>query len=64
MLNVYKKGALNIDTTDGIGIEFSDWRFNVRTSNTEPVVRLNVESRANVELMQSKTEQILTLLRQ
>ena len=64
VLSVYKKGALNIDTTDGIGIEFSDWRFNLRTSNTEPVVRLNVESRANVELMQSKTEQILTLLRQ
>ena len=64
VLSVYKKGALNIDTTDGIGIEFSDWRFNLRTSNTEPVVRLNVESRANVELMQSKTKQILTLLRQ
>jgi len=42
---------------------FPEWRFNLRSSNTEPVVRLNVESRADVTLMQEKTEEILALLR-
>ncbi len=64
VLSEYEKDAIHIDRTDGIGVEFSDWRFNLRTSNTEPVVRLNVESRANVELMKAKTEDILKLLRQ
>ncbi|MCK4840765.1 MAG: phosphomannomutase, partial [Methylococcales bacterium] len=64
VLAAYKTDAINIDMTDGIGVEFSDWRFNLRTSNTEPVVRLNVESRANIALMQSKTEELLKLLRQ
>lgn len=53
-----------IDETDGIGMEFGSWRFNLRSSNTEPVVRLNVESRADIALMQEKTEQILQLLNQ
>jgi len=64
VLNAYKADAVNIDMTDGIGVEFSDWRFNLRTSNTEPVVRLNVESRADVPLMQRKTDELLKLLRQ
>ncbi|MDF3613247.1 phosphomannomutase, partial [Enterobacter hormaechei] len=42
---------------------FPQWRFNLRSSNTEPVVRLNVESRADVPLMEEKTEEILALLR-
>ena len=37
-----------IDRTDGISLEFSDWRFNLRASNTEPLLRLNVETRADV----------------
>ncbi len=64
VLDAYKNEAINIDMTDGIGVEYSDWRFNLRSSNTEPVVRLNVESRADVSLMQNKTEDILKLLRQ
>ncbi|WP_079794815.1 phosphomannomutase, partial [Salmonella bongori] len=44
-------------------MSFADWRFNLRSSNTEPVVRLNVESRANTKLMEDKTQEILTLLR-
>jgi phosphomannomutase len=44
---------------DGVSIEFDDWRFNLRMSNTEPVVRLNVESRANIPLMEEKTEELL-----
>jgi phosphomannomutase len=51
-----------IDRTDGLSMEFPDWRFNLRLSNTEPVIRLNVESRGDVELMRSKTEEILKLL--
>lgn len=50
------------DTTDGISMEFDDWRFNLRSSNTEPVVRLNIESRANADLVNEKTKQVLTIL--
>jgi len=74
VLNKYKEQAVDIDYTDGIGLSFrehatadelcGEWRFNLRSSNTEPVVRLNVESKANVALMQQKTEEILELLRQ
>ncbi|WP_148877317.1 phosphomannomutase CpsG [Serratia marcescens] len=63
VLDCYRSDALLFDQTDGISLEFSDWRFNLRSSNTEPVVRLNVESRANPSLMQQKTEEILALLR-
>ncbi|CCK15077.1 phosphomannomutase [Cronobacter sakazakii] len=45
-------------------MDFGEWRFNLRSSNTEPVVRLNVESRADTELMQAKTQEILALLNQ
>ncbi len=58
----YKNDALSVDKTDGISIEFRDWRFNVRCSNTEPVVRLNVESRADHDLMLEKTEELLQKL--
>lgn len=59
---IYAPKAKNIDETDGVSIEFADWRFNLRMSNTEPVVRLNVESRANQALMQEKTKELLELL--
>ena len=59
---VYSQGALVIDHTDGISIEHADWRFNLRSSNTEPVVRLNVESRGDVALMEQKTAEILAML--
>lgn len=51
-----------IDRTDGLSIEFSDWRFNLRMSNTEPVVRLNVESHGDQRLMEAKTKLLLGLL--
>lgn len=63
VLNQYQESALNVDYTDGISLEFADWRFNLRSSNTEPVVRLNVESRANEVLMSEKTKEILDILR-
>jgi phosphomannomutase len=40
-------------------MEFEDWRFNIRSSNTEPLLRLNVESRGNVDLMNARTEELL-----
>jgi len=51
-----------IDRTDGLSIEFPSWRFNVRTSNTEPLLRLNVESRGDAKLMEQKTKEILALI--
>ncbi|PKM20159.1 MAG: phosphomannomutase CpsG [Gammaproteobacteria bacterium HGW-Gammaproteobacteria-15] len=62
VLQHYLADALVVDRTDGISLEFADWRFNLRSSNTEPVVRLNVESRADVALMSYYTEQISNLL--
>lgn len=58
----YSVDANSIDHTDGLSVEFADWRFNVRMSNTEPVVRLNVESRADTPLMELKTQELLDLM--
>ncbi|MEN8192096.1 MAG: phosphomannomutase [Bacteroidota bacterium] len=57
----YSDGKL--DELDGISIEYDSWRFNVRMSNTEPLVRLNVESKGDTELMKAKTEQLLSIIR-
>jgi phosphomannomutase len=58
----YSASALLVDHTDGLSVEFDDWRFNLRMSNTEPVVRLNVESRGDVALMRAKTDELLALM--
>ncbi|MGB3209639.1 MAG: phosphomannomutase [Desulforhopalus sp.] len=52
------------DYTDGLSVAFPDFRFNIRKSNTEPLLRLNVESRGDAELLQAKTEELLNLIRQ
>ncbi|PTT34241.1 phosphomannomutase, partial [Stenotrophomonas sp. HMWF022] len=52
------------DHTDGISADFGDWRFNLRSSNTEPLLRLNVESRGDAALMQARTDEISALLKQ
>jgi phosphomannomutase len=54
--------AISVDATDGYSFEFPDWRFNIRMSNTEPVVRLNVESRGDEALMREKTEEVLAVM--
>jgi phosphomannomutase len=59
---LYESKAVSIDFTDGVSLEFPEWRFNLRSSNTEPLVRLNVESRGNEALMREKTSEILALL--
>jgi len=58
----YRPDCRHLDFTDGLAMEFEAWRFNVRCSNTEPVMRLNVESRGDQRLMAEKTQEILTLM--
>ena len=58
----YGLGATHLEHVDGLSVEFDDWRFNLRMSNTEPVVRLNVESRGDQGLMQQKTEALLAMI--
>ncbi|MCP3671598.1 MAG: phosphomannomutase CpsG [Gammaproteobacteria bacterium] len=64
VLERYQADALSVDHTDGISMEMKDWRFNLRSSNTEPVVRLNVETRGDVDLMREKTAEVLGFLNQ
>ncbi|MEO1079297.1 MAG: phosphomannomutase [Pseudomonadota bacterium] len=58
----YASEADSIEHVDGLSMAFKDWRFNLRRSNTEPVVRLNVESRGDGELMQRRTQELLQLI--
>ena len=51
------------DRTDGLGMDFGDWRFNLRASNTEPLLRMNVESRGDPALMERRRDEILGLIR-
>ena len=51
-----------VDRTDGVSAEFAEWRFNLRGSNTEPLLRLNVESRGDLKLMESRTAEIARLI--
>lgn len=53
-----------LDHTDGISADFGNWRFNLRSSNTEPLLRLNVEARGDAALMQARTDEISALLQQ
>ncbi len=52
-----------IDHVDGLSVEYPNWRFNLRMSNTEPILRLNVESRGDVKLMENKTNELLNIIR-
>jgi phosphomannomutase len=51
-----------IDHTDGISMEFPDWRFNLRSSNTEPLLRLNVEARGDASAVARQVTEIETLI--
>ena len=59
---LYAKEAKTIEHMDGLSLSYDDWRFNLRMSNTEPVVRLNVESRGDEALMRSKTQELLAII--
>ncbi len=58
----YADTALAVDNTDGLGFEFGKWRFNLRPSNTEPVIRLNVETRNDAALMRRKVEELSAII--
>jgi phosphomannomutase len=58
----YAPDALRVEKIDGLSVEYPQWRFNLRMSNTEPVVRLNVESRGDPALMNEKTAELLALI--
>ncbi|MGB7913071.1 MAG: phosphomannomutase CpsG [Desulfobaccales bacterium] len=58
----YRPNALKEERIDGLSLEFPNWRFNLRPSNTEPVLRLNVETRGDPVLLREKTEEILSML--
>ena len=57
----YSDGKM--ETVDGVSVEYDNWRFNVRLSNTEPLIRLNVEAKADRKLMEEKTKELLDLIR-
>jgi phosphomannomutase len=60
----YAGAALGVEHVDGLSLSFANWRFNLRLSNTEPVVRLNVETRADRRLMEEKRDELLALIRE
>jgi len=61
VIDTFEVGA-TLDETDGVSLEFSDWRFNLRKSNTEPLVRLNVEARGAVVDIEARVKEIADVL--
>ena len=59
---IYFADAKAIDEIDGLSIYFDRWRFNLRQSNTEPLVRLNVETRGDEELLKEKVKELKAIL--
>ncbi len=59
----YAGAAESVEHVDGLSVAYADWRFNLRMSNTEPVVRLNVESRGDEALMKQKTDELLAFMK-
>ena len=62
VLSAHRAAALSIDQTDGVSLAFGDWRFNLRRSNTEPLVRLNVEGKGNADALAAHVSAIADLL--
>ena len=62
VLSAYHEHAISFDETDGVSLAFDDWRFNLRRSNTEPLVRLNVESTRKTEKLSKKVAEITKLI--
>ena len=60
--STYGSKAQRIDETDGVGMDFDRWRFNLRMSNTEPLIRLNVETRGDEGLLKEKTAELLAAI--
>ncbi len=62
VLEYFTPSCLKRDDTDGISMEFADWRFNLRMSNTEPLLRLNVEARGDAALVEKRVREIEQLI--
>lgn len=62
ILATYEPHALQRDDMDGVSLSFDTWRFNLRSSNTEPVVRLNIESKGDLELTREKLREIKAII--
>jgi len=60
--STYGPKAQRTDETDGVGMDFDRWRFNLRLSNTEPLIRLNVETRGDEDLLKEKTAELLAAI--
>ncbi len=58
----YKASAKHVDKTDGLSVEFDQWRFSLRGSSTEPLLRLNVESRGDFALMEAKRDELIAII--
>jgi len=58
----YTANALNVEHIDGVSVEFESWRFNVRSSNTEPLLRINVESRGDKALVDDKVKELSNII--
>jgi phosphomannomutase len=59
----YADSRALVDTTDGLSLEFADWRLNLRSSNTEPLLRLNIETRSNSSAVQERLAEVESLIR-
>ena len=62
ILSTYATLNPTLDFTDGVSAEFPEWRFNLRSSNTEPVLRLNAETRGGATLVRENVKEISTLI--
>ena len=62
VLAAYRADAVSLDESDGVSLTFKDWRFNLRTSNTEPLLRLNIESYGNASKLQAKVTDIANII--
>jgi phosphomannomutase/phosphoglucomutase len=63
VIQFFKSDNPKVDNTDGLSLEFSEWRMNIRSSNTEPLLRLNVETRGNVEMVNEKVKLIESIIK-
>ena len=64
VLEAYRHDAISLDESDGLSLAFEDWRFNLRSSNTEPLIRLNIESCGNASKLDARVTDIANILRE
>jgi len=62
VISAYRAKAISIDQIDGVSLAFENWRFNLRRSNTEPLVRLNLESKGRADMLEAQVSAIAELL--